>query len=291
MHPENRLTCMTQNFFMRSKDAKINLLCRAFMYLFQSFIGISWFVMSLAISSINDVVVQSLSAKLSPLETLFYRFFFGTLILVPFIWYKGYCVIRTSRPKIHLVRGFFLAAAIFLWIKGIHSTEIITATIVSFTIPIFVLLFAVIFLKEAASLKFSFLSIAVLTAIVVIIHPEHVSINSGTFLLLISSLLFAGLDVINKRYISKETLLSMLFYSSVIVTVVAVFPMLIYWQTWKIPTIADLIYLIILGVGSNLILFCLLKAFRFVKLSSIGLFRYLELIAAITYATCSTAMV
>ena len=261
------------------------------MYFFQYCIGISWFIISLAMSSINDIVAQGLSTRLSPLETSFYRFFFGTLTLLPVIWYKGYRVIHTSRMSMHLVRGIFLAAAMFLWITGINRTEIVTATIVSFTIPIFVLLFSAIFLKEQQSLKFSLLSIAVLIVVVVILHPHHVSVNSGTGLLFIASLLFAGLDVINKQYINKEKLLSMLFYSSVITTVIAAVPMLIHFQTWEVPTADDFISFIILGIGSNAILFCLLKAFHLVKLSSIGLFRYLELIAALIYTTCSTVMI
>ena len=42
-----------------------------------------------------------------------------------------------------------------------------------------------------------------------------------------------------------------------------------------------LFYLMVLGVGSNLILFCLLKAFYLVKVSSVAPFRYLELLISI----------
>ena len=44
------------------------------------------------------------------------------------------------------------------------------------------------------------------------------------------------------------------------------------------PTNRDIFYFIILGIGSNFILFCILKAFNTVKASVLAPLRYLELI-------------
>ena len=103
------------------------------------FIGIIWFLLSLIISSFNDIVAKHLSSNISPLEISFYRFLFGTISLIPFIFYNGMISIKTSRPLFHFIRGLFLALAIFLWISGLKSSQVTIATIISFTIPIFIL--------------------------------------------------------------------------------------------------------------------------------------------------------
>lgn len=247
------------------------------------FIGINWFILSLVISSLNDTIARYLSIEISPLQTSFFRFFFGALSLIPFIWYQGLQSIQTSKPMVHCVRGTFLAIGIFFWIKGLGSAQVATATIVSFMIPIFILIMAPIFLKEKVSMKLYILTMVGLVGIFVALKPYDVTFNTDILLLIVAAVLFASLDIINKKYVIKETMLSMLFYSSVITTLLALIPVLIDIKSWQTPAMIDLFYLMVLGVGSNLILFCLLKAFYLVKVSSLAPFRYLELLISIAF--------
>ena len=247
----------------------------------KNLVGIIWFILSLIISSLNDTISRYLSIEISALQTSFFRFFFGVLSLIPFIFFKGLKSIKTSRPLIHFIRGAFLAVAIFLWIKGLGSAQVVIATIISFTIPIFTLVIAPIFLKEQVSIKLWIFTIFGLIGIIITLNPYHISFNTDMLFLVIAAILFATLDIINKKYIIKESILSMLLYSSVITTFLLLIPILIHIKNWKIPEIVDLMYLICLGIGSNLILFCLLKSFCLVKVSSIASFRYLELLISI----------
>ncbi len=57
-------------------------------------------------------------------------------------------------------------------------------------------------------------------------------------------------------------MLCMLFYSSLFTTIILFIPLL---NGFKVPTSKDIFYFTILGIGSNLILFCILKAFDTVK--------------------------
>ena len=242
------------------------------------FIGISWFILSLLISSVNDIIGKYISTNISPLETAFFRFLFGTLSLIPFIFYSGLRSIKTSRPTLHFIRGFFLAIAIFLWIKGLSTSQVTTATIISFTIPIFILILAPIFLGEKVSMKLWIVTIIGLIGIIITLNPSEFNFNTNSFLFVIATVLFASLDIINKKYIIKESMLSMLFYSSLVTTVLASFPIFMNRAIWQTPKASDLVYLMALGAGSNAILYCLLKAFRVVKASSVAPFRYLELL-------------
>ena len=253
-------------------------LCYHYKFCMKYFIGISWFILSLFISSMNDIIGKYVSASISPLETAFFRFLFGTLSLVPFILYGGLKSIKTSRPNLHFIRGLFLAIAIFLWIKGLSTSQVTTATIISFTIPIFILILAPIFLGEKVSLKLWVVTIIGLIGIIITLNPSDLNFNMDSLLFVVATVLFASLDIINKKYVIKESMLSMLFYSSLVTTILGLFPVVINWRVWQMPKATDLFYLMILGAGSNAILYCLLKAFRLVKASSVAPFRYLELL-------------
>ena len=69
-----------------------------------------------------------------------------------------------------------------------------------------------------------------------------------------------------------------MYPSSLITTIISIIPLVL---NWKIPTFEDLFLLLILGAGSNVILFCLLKAYKIITVSSVAPLRYLELIFSI----------
>ncbi len=52
----------------------------------------------------------------------------------------------------------------------------------------------------------------------------------------------------------------------------------VYFYNWITPTFNDLFYLFLLGITSNLILYCLLKSFKLIEVSSVAPYRYIELI-------------
>ncbi|MBY0580645.1 MAG: DMT family transporter [Rickettsiales bacterium] len=240
--------------------------------------GAAWFIISLIISSLNDVVAKYVSFNLPVWETVFFRFFFGTITLVPFILFYGKESIASSKPLVHLSRGIILTLAIYLWINGLNVTDVAVATIITFTMPIFVLILAATLLKEKVSIKLWVLSIIGLIGVVITLNPKGIEFNINSTYLIFAAGFFASLDIINKKYIIKESMLSMLFYSSLVTTIISMIPLI---YNWKIPTFEDLFLLLILGSGSNAILFCLLKAYKIITVSSVAPLRYLELIFSI----------
>ncbi len=243
------------------------------------FIGIAWFLFSLAISCINDIIAKYIYANnLSSLEISFYRFLFGTISFLPVIIFYGLKSIKTSHIKLHFLRGILLSLAIFLWISGLQSSQVAIATTISFTIPIFVLILAPLILKESVSFVLWIVTFISMIGIYITISPHSIKFTSNSYLFVIAAILFATLDVINKKYITKEKMLCMLFYSSLFTTIILFIPLL---NGFKVPTSKDIFYFTILGIGSNLILFCILKAFDTVKASVLAPLRYIELIFSI----------
>lgn len=238
-------------------------------------IGIMWFVASIFISNANDIIVKYVGDTMHPMQIAFFRFLFGTLSLVPVMMYCGLDSFKTKRKYMHLTRGVLLFLGISIWCYGLSVVPITTATIITFTIPLFVLMLARVILKEEVSFKLWCVTLLGFLGILIVYNPLSTSFNMFSVVMLLSSFMFALLDIINKKFSKSETILSMLFYSAIVTTLLSAYPAYLNWGQFNVNQI---MLLMILGALSNLILFCLLKAFQLVNASSVAPYRYLELV-------------
>ena len=238
------------------------------------FKAILWFLLSLIISCSNDAITKYLGLTLDAWEITFFRFAFGGLTLLPMMIYHGKRAFITHRWTLHFFRGLFIFLAISLWGQGVKLAPITTATIMSFTVPIFVLVFTPIFLQERVTWPVWLATIGGFIGILLILQPTASSFNQGAIFFMIAAMLFGMLDVLNNKYVTQEPMLCMLFYSTVVAMVLVAYPAVRVWHT---PSSRELMWLFALGLGSNLILYCLLRAFTFASVSSLAPFRYLEL--------------
>ena len=244
------------------------------------FIAIGWFILSLMSSCLNDIISKYMGMRLHSLEISFFRFSFGALTLVPFILYYGTSTLKTSNPLMHLSRGTLLFFGMTAWTYGVTIVPITTATMVGFSMPLFVLVLAVFFLNENITWQRWVATIAGFCGIVITLQPHAEDFNPEVLVFIFAAMSFATLDIINKKFIVKESMISMLFYSAIVTAILSVVPATQYWQT---PSASELFLLLILGASSNLILFFILKAFALLDATAIAPYRYLELLMSATF--------
>lgn len=241
------------------------------------FIGVAWFVLSLISSSLNDVISKYAGMRLHSYEITFFRFMFGTMTLLPFVLYYGVDTLKTSRPTVHFMRGLLLFIGIAGWTHGLSLAPVTTATVVSFTIPIFVLVLGVFFLSEHIIWQRWLVTIVAFLGLVVTLNPSSEEFNPEVMIFVAAAVCFAILDIINKKFVIQESMISMLFYSA-IVTAILAFPFAL--QQWITPTMEELVLLFVLGASANLILFFLLKAFAVADATALAPYRYFELVVS-----------
>ncbi|WP_168464633.1 DMT family transporter [Wolbachia endosymbiont of Ctenocephalides felis wCfeT] len=239
-------------------------------------IGVIWFTLSLFSSAINDVIAKYLGLRLNSFELAFFRFLFSTVTLIPFIIYYGIKTLKTNNFIIQIIRGVLLFLGMTSWNYGLTVGSVTTATIVSFSIPLFVLLLAVLFLNENIIWQRWVVVIIGFIGIAITLKP-----SSDPKIFIVAALFFSLLDIINKRIVVQESIISMLFYSALTTTIFSIPPSLLYWQT---PSFLELMLLFILGVNANLILFFILKAFAIVDATALAPYRYFELVISAVVA-------
>ena len=239
------------------------------------FVGVAWFVLSLVSSSINDVISKYAGMRLHSYEITFLRFMFGTITLLPFVMYYGASTLKTSRPLVHFFRGLLLFLGIAGWTYGLTITQVTTATVVSFMIPIFVLILGVFFLSENIIWQRWAVTLVAFSGLVITLNPHAADFNPEVLVFVAAVVAFAILDIINKIFVIKESMISMLFYSAVVTAILAA-PFA--YQYWITPTIEEFLLLFVLGASANLILFFLLKAFALADATALAPYRYIELV-------------
>ena len=237
--------------------------------------AVVWFVLSLIMSCGNDAITKYVGMHISPWQVTFFRCFFGAATLLPFMLYQGSVSFKTQIPWLHVVRGGPLFIAMSLWSHSIKEVPVTTATIMSFTVPLFVLLLASIFLQESVTWSMWIATLMGFGGIVLVLPPIHWSFSSTFVLFISAAMLFGLLDIINKKYVEQESMLCMLFYSTLTATLLLALPAM---YVGHMPTGYTLLWLLGLGIGSNLILYFLLKSFTLTTVSSLAPFRYLELL-------------
>ena len=238
--------------------------------------GIFWMVVVCAISNMNDILIKCVGTRLPGFEVAFFRFFFSTLVLLPFMLAQGKQAFITHYPGVQFIRSLLLVLAVAPWCYGVAALPLTLATTLAFTVPFFVLPLAKIFLKEHVGWQRWAATLFGFIGIVVSMHPTGDAFNPMALALIVSAIMFATLDIINKKLlIEDESLLSMLFYSALGTSILGFVPALLVWET---PTLQELSFLLLLGCGASLILFCLLKAFAATEISALQPFRYVELV-------------
>lgn len=239
-----------------------------------------WLLLSILSSCFNDVVTKYLTIGLTAFQVCFFRFLFGSLVLVPVMYYKGSHSFKTKRFPLHLFRGLFLSIAMGLYSYSLTQVEMSTATVIGFTNPIFVLILARIFLKERVAWPIWMATWFIFMGIALVFRPTMVSYNTHSLFCVLATVFFALLDIINKKYVTREPIYAMLFFSNLIAAFCMLPVAYCYWQT---PTLSQLLVLGILGIGSNCILYFLLRALALSHASSLAPIKYVELVVSILF--------
>jgi S-adenosylmethionine uptake transporter len=235
-----------------------------------------WFLSHVLISSINDTIAIYLGCNLSSFEITTLRFFFGTITLCLVMIPKGLSCFKTSNVKIHFIRSVLLFAGISIWISCLNDVPLVLVTLMSFTIPIFFIILAYFLLKEKIGISRLIITVLGFIGIIVAINPFSENFQNISLLLIIAVICFALLDVVNKKYVSSESTLNMMFYSALFTLLLSLAPTFFYGFIW--PSNKEIILCFFLGAGANLILYTLLKAFALADATSLSPLRYTELL-------------
>ncbi len=235
------------------------------------------FISSLFVSAINDLITKSLlETGINMWTILFGRLFFGFIILIPKQLLSKQLSLRTTNLSIHIFKGVLLLTALACWIKGINGAPLITISVLNLCFPLISLLIAPLFLYENTGRQLWIATFFAMIGAVILIAPKMVTTYKNLPFFFISLLLFVFQDLLHKKQIEGENINTVLFYTKGVATFLAFIPSLYFINVGI--SIYQILGLLLLGIGGDLILYLILLAYKNAPLSKLSHLRYLELI-------------
>ncbi len=192
--------------------------------------GIRLMAQSAVSFSIMGLCVKFASEQISPVEAVFFRSFFGVLMVIPIILAKKLSFWGEEYSNLTL-RGLAGFGALILHFYTISKLELGLAIMLNYTAPIFTVILSSIFLKERPSLSLCILIAASFIGVSILTFHGTMTLNPNIWLALLSSV-FASIAYLTIRTIRhKESPYTVIFYFTLICTIGSLF----FLKTWTWP--------------------------------------------------------
>jgi drug/metabolite transporter (DMT)-like permease len=219
-------------------------------------------------------MIRHLSTSIDPLELVFFRNFFGLVVLLPWLMRNGFGALRTSRLPLLLGRTAVGLTAMITWFSAISIMNLGDAVALSFTAPLFATVAAVFILGEVVRARRWTAVIMGFFGAMIILRPGVIEISPVAMMVLLSSLMM-GLSVCLVKLLSRtEPVMTIVFYMVLFLTPASLIPALFVWTT---PTLTELAWMLAIGACGSLGHICFTRAFSMAEATAILPFDFVRL--------------
>jgi drug/metabolite transporter (DMT)-like permease len=192
-------------------------------------------ILSVAMLALVDGIAKIAAGEgMHPFMIAFFRNLFGLVAMVPFFMRVGLARMKTTRLRMHLVRGAFHTMAMLCWFTALTLVPLAEATAMIFITPIFASIGAVLIMGEGSRLL-RWASVAIgFAGMLIILRPGIADWNIGALLLIFNAITIAGVKLMIKSLSRTDTPVTIVAYMSLTLTVFSFLPALFVWQ-WPNP--------------------------------------------------------
>ena len=196
----------------------------------------------------------------------FLRFFFGFLLITPFILKSKFKVYNTNNLKLHISRSLINVPMMILGFAALMYIPLEQIKAIGFLSPILVVILSVIFLKERIYLIRTFSLILGFIGTIIIIRPGIIEISIGVYMVLASALLWSSVIIITKLMSKTDSALTILTYQYTFVSLFT-FPLAIFY--WISPSNLSIFYSLLAAIVGTCLHLSINNAYKLSDLSNI----------------------
>ena len=215
--------------------------------------------------------------ELNVFTTGFLRFFFGFLIIIPYILKTKFKVFNTSNLKIHILRSALNLPAMLLGFAALAILPLEKITAIHFVVPLLVTILAVIFLKEKIYLYRSLALIIGFLGVLIILRPGIVDISIGIYMALTSSLIWSVVIVLTKKVSKDDSAITILSHQYLYMSLFSL-PLVIYF--WDQPNFKTIIFILCAAMSGTILHIALNHAYKLVDVSMTQPYSFLGLVVS-----------
>ena len=228
--------------------------------------------------SIMHAAIKYISSDIHPFEVAFFRNLFGLIIISPWFIKYGLKPLKTKKLKLHFLRAIFNVIAMLTFFFSLSITPLAEVASLAFTAPLFATLLAIIFLKEKIGIRRTAAVIVGFIGAAIIVDPDFKTIDIGHLCVLISASVWSVALIFIKILGRTESSVTITSYMIIFMIPLSGIAASFYWT---IPSIYDLVILIVIGTTGTAAQMLLAQALKEEDTGLIMPFDFLKLLWAV----------
>ena len=194
----------------------------------------------------------------------FFRFFFGLIIIFPYLVKNKFTPYKTKNLKFYFIRGLFNIPMMIFGFGALVYVPFEQFKAMHFLSPIIVVLLSFIIFREKIYLYRIFALLIGFAGMLIIVRPGIIEFNIGTIMIL-TSLTFWSFIIILSKFVSKDdSPITMVTYQYSLMTFFSL-PLAIYF--WVTPSLTSLIYVFVGAISGTILHLSLALSYKYADLS------------------------
>jgi len=245
-------------------------------FLTPNVIGVLWMLLAVTALTGMFAIAKHLMETLPILEVGLFRFVMSLLFYLPWLASNGLGALRTSRLPAHFWRAFFGATSLVAGIFAVPHMRLADATVLTFTIPLWSILFAAFFLGAKVRLRRTAATAAGFVGVVIMVKPQA-GIEPAALVALLAAILATGAITTMKSLTRTDPTERIVFYFLFIGSALLGLPAIFVFQ---MPNLVEWGWLFLLGVLGSSGQYFLTRAYTAGELTVIAPFDFTRIIIA-----------
>ena len=194
----------------------------------------------------------------------FFRFFFGLIIIFPYLVKNKFTPYKTKNFKFYFIRGLFNIPMMIFGFGALVYVPFEQFKAMHFLSPIIVVLLSFIIFREKIYLYRIFALLIGFAGMLIIVRPGIIEFNIGTIMIL-TSLTFWSFIIILSKFVSKDdSPITMVTYQYTLMTLFSL-PLAIFF--WVTPSLTSLIYVFVGAISGTILHLSLALSYKYADLS------------------------
>ena len=226
----------------------------------------------------NDAITKWLVPHYPPGEILFFQATLIACLVSLWMRIRGEPLFKSHNWRPHIYRGILYVIGSFAFVYALQYLPLAEVVAIAFAGPLFMTLFARIFLKEFVGPHRIFAVIVGFIGVLIVIRPGSSVIHWAVFLPIIVAVADAFRDLVTRSMTIGESSKRIILTTAIILALSGAATSLSGWQPLRQP---DLIWFGLSACSFVVAHFFMIEAFRHAQVVVVAPFKYVQLIWSI----------
>lgn len=237
-----------------------------------------WAVATGVFFTILNVILRKLTLEMSPYEVQFLRYLVGIAVMLPWILAAGFAAFRPNGLAGQLGRGVVHTIGLLTWYTALPHLPIADSTAISFTIPIFVMIGAWLFLAERMFAARWIAALIGLAGVIIVLAPKLAG-TGGIYnlVMLAAQPIFAASLLITKVLTRRDRPEVIVVWQAI---TIGLFTLPVALLDWSWPSAAQWGWFFVAAMLGNAGQYCHARSLMITEASATQSVRFLELVWA-----------